>query len=380
MNLSRLSTPFDFCSFFLQATLLAVSNSAFAKIPQDELTQLTADVNKLTNVRSFPDHIFCSDASSAHNPHCCVTAAYVSSQANPLPSPIFSDWVQVLNLHIAPGSVAAASLANGAKLPVTGGVLDVAVATSVSFTTADGFSTATVTTADIKTCKGVVHIIDTLLLTSDLAPSPSPAEFHANGIQKADDGTYPVCAGEWGQMNGTEPCGIRVGPTGTVELGEYFGGVIGVFGTDAAVGEIDSCFITSVAQMFEQQICEYDWLNVDVVDATGAAVQEKRIECLPSETATTCACVAPFAQKAIDSQIRGDSGQSVVGGVISDKKWAGNIGLNSFLQILLAKAKPQTVSIEAANAGGRVQNKLKVEKILTELLSVSACPDAAATS
>lgn len=281
--------------------------------------------------------------------------------------------VQILNLHIAPGSVAAASLADGAQLPVSGGVLSVSVADSISFTTADGFSTAKVTTADIKTCKGTVHIIDSLLLTSDLAVSPSPAEIHANGITKADDGTYPVCAGEWGDLTGSEPCGIRVAETGAVEVGEYFGGVIGVLNTDAAVGEIDSCFITSVAQMFAQQICEYDWVNIDVVDAAGVAQKEKRIECLPSETATTCACVVPFSQKAIDTQIRGDSGQAVVGGMISDKKWAGNIGLNAFLQVLQAKAKPVAVTIEAADAGGRLQNKLKVEQTLTEILSVSAC-------
>ena len=52
--------PFKFCSL-LQTTLLAVSNNAFANIAQEDLTQLTADMTKLTSVR-YRSVLFCCNA------------------------------------------------------------------------------------------------------------------------------------------------------------------------------------------------------------------------------------------------------------------------------------------------------------------------------
>ena len=72
----------------------------------------------------------------------------------------------ILSLHVLEGSFKAADLADGQAVTTLGGTtLTVSVATSgmISFTAAGGGPVATVIAADLMSCGGVLHIIDTAL-------------------------------------------------------------------------------------------------------------------------------------------------------------------------------------------------------------------------
>lgn len=258
--------------------------------------------------------------------------------------------MQILNLHVSPEPVAAASLTDGANLNIaTGDDLNVTVSDGrITFTTPDGVSNATVTTADIMTCKSYVHIIDSVLLTGGLV---SPESAHADGITRGVDGKYAVCSGQWGEMAGPAACGISVSNNGTVEVGEFFGGFNGYFSEEAGDGEDEGCFKQSIAEIFSQPLCKFE-------QAIGG--QTDVIECLPPADGKVCVCLAPFGQRITDEQ--------------SGRNWPGNIGFNSFLQRLRSRARPiKHDFIEFADNGGRMENQLKVEETLTGMLSVTDC-------
>jgi hypothetical protein len=161
--------------------------------------------------------------------------------------------MQVLNRHVIPVALPAASLENGRQVAtVTGGFLNVTVSEgTVSFTTSDGASTARVIEPDIEMCNGYIHIIDTILLPGDrplngtLVPDgavldangseaaaapvqvtegglPAPLIPHVSGITPNENDVYSVCSGRWAplEFSGPEPCGIRVRPSGVVNVGE----------------------------------------------------------------------------------------------------------------------------------------------------------------
>lgn len=319
-------------------TLLAPSNSALNSIPMEQLNDVTADQDLLSTI---------------------------------------------LNLHMIPIPVPAASFSDGATIATLAGFLDVSVSDGlVSFTTPDGTASATVTQADIKTCKGYVHIIDSVLIPADLlsdspvttlppgafgpssaapiaappvdvlpigvapvgAPAApinttSPLGIHANGVTRAEDGTYTVCAGRWApkQFQGPEPCGIRVRSTGVVNVGSEFGGVNGVFSAEASDGEDNSCFKESLARMFGQKLCAFNAVSGGIA-------------CLPEADGSLCVCLAPFGQPYVKE---------------NNRKWEGNIGFDRFLKILRSRAK-----LEAGDVDG---NKFKLELTLQKLLKAETC-------
>jgi hypothetical protein len=75
--------------------------------------------------------------------------------------------VQVLGLHVIEGAAFAANLSDGMMVATFNNqqlTVSIAANGSVSFTGPDGGTTATVTEADIVSCKGVIHILDALIL------------------------------------------------------------------------------------------------------------------------------------------------------------------------------------------------------------------------
>jgi hypothetical protein len=85
--------------------------------------------------------------------------------------------LQILGIHIIPGAVKAADLSDGQVVTTMNGEqLTVSVKPgTITFTAPDGGMVGTVIKADIMSCKGVVHIIDMVLIPGDV-PAPEPEE------------------------------------------------------------------------------------------------------------------------------------------------------------------------------------------------------------
>lgn len=171
--------------------------------------------------------------------------------------------VQVLKLHVVPGVAPSALLRSGEKLnTISGTALTVHEAGSSPKFTAGG-SIAAVITPDLMSCKGVVHIIDTVLVAPSMlavtpgatagvggttpespttgpggssadgtvtvpetqTPEPVPAPVaetplgrpdHSAGVKPGPDGKWSICAGSWGVMSGNRPCGVRAATNGKI--------------------------------------------------------------------------------------------------------------------------------------------------------------------
>ena len=82
--------------------------------------------------------------------------------------------LQVLGLHVIEGAFKAADLSDGRTLTTLGGAtLTVSLGDgTVSFTAGDGANVGTVLTADLMSCSGVLHIIDTALSPPTSATNP----------------------------------------------------------------------------------------------------------------------------------------------------------------------------------------------------------------
>jgi hypothetical protein len=77
---------------------------------------------------------------------------------------------QVLKTHVIGAPVLSTELQEGQSVtPLSEVALKVSLANGVTFSTADGASSAAVTKADIKACNSVVHLIDSVLLPGNLA-------------------------------------------------------------------------------------------------------------------------------------------------------------------------------------------------------------------
>lgn len=298
-----------------------------------------------------------------------------------------SSRVQILQLHVVTSSVSAASLVDGAYLPtVTGGFLNVSLSEgSASFVTADGASNATVIGADLKSCKGYVHVIDNILLTDELkaglGPLGSgnttvPGETTVPGgnttvtvpgnttvvnpgnttlppavpptgpdlnVTRGEDGKYTVCSGRWApqKFQGPEPCGIRVRSTGVVNIGTQYAGDNGYFSIDAADGLDDPCFKASLAAMFGQTLCQFK-------DVEGG------VECLAEADGSNCICLAPLGKPAVKE---------------NNRKWDGNIDFNRFLKILRSRANLE----DSSSAATLSENKAKTELGLQDILNIVNC-------
>ena len=107
-----------------EITVLAPSNGAFTDLSAEELTALIGNTGELT---------------------------------------------EVLQRHVIEGAVKAADLSDGQTVTTLGGEeLTVSVAgDTITFTAAEGGTVATVVTADLMSCKGVVHIISEVLIPGD---------------------------------------------------------------------------------------------------------------------------------------------------------------------------------------------------------------------
>lgn len=77
--------------------------------------------------------------------------------------------LQVLELHIIEGAVLSDDLIDGMIVPTLSGLnLTVGVSNgTVTFTAPEMGNVATVITPDVRSCEGVVHIIDTVLIPGD---------------------------------------------------------------------------------------------------------------------------------------------------------------------------------------------------------------------
>ena len=109
-----------------ELTILAPNNGAFSDLSTEELAALIANTGELT---------------------------------------------EVLQRHVIEGAVKAADLSDGQTVTTLGGEeLTVSVAgDTITFTAAEGGTVATVVTADLMSCKGVVHIISEVLIPGDEA-------------------------------------------------------------------------------------------------------------------------------------------------------------------------------------------------------------------
>ena len=107
-----------------ELTILAPNNGAFSDLSTEELAALIANTGELT---------------------------------------------EVLQRHVIEGAVKAADLSDGQTVTTLGGEeLTVSVAgDTITFTAAEGGTVATVVTADLMSCKGVVHIISEVLIPGD---------------------------------------------------------------------------------------------------------------------------------------------------------------------------------------------------------------------
>ena len=107
-----------------EVTVLAPNNGAFTDLSAEELAALIANTGELT---------------------------------------------EVLQRHVIEGAVKAADLSDGQTVTTLGGEeLTVSVAgDTITFTAAEGGTVATVVTADLMSCKGVVHIISEVLIPGD---------------------------------------------------------------------------------------------------------------------------------------------------------------------------------------------------------------------
>ena len=94
--------------------------------------------------------------------------------------------VQVLKLHVVPGAAPANLLTSGEKLSTLSGT-SVTVHEAGSQTKfSDGRSIAAVTTPDVTSCKGVVHIIDTVLVAPSMLASTTQASNNDDGAAATD--------------------------------------------------------------------------------------------------------------------------------------------------------------------------------------------------
>lgn len=360
-------------------TVLAPSNTAFANIPEEELNMLLDNESNLT---------------------------------------------QVLKFHVVPGVAPANLLRSGEKLSTLSGT-PVTVHEAGSRTKfSDGRSIAAATTPDVTSCKGLIHVIDTVLVApsmlasttqasdndaattnpssgEDVAESTSessdddaagtgtdatgtgssetpPAsgtgtdpeaqptgrpDYSITGVKAGSDGKWRVCAGSFDARDEwNRPCGFRVATNGKVTLGEYFGGFDGYFSFDPSDSH-ENCFNRAVVAMFGLKTCEYNVVTLDEDLEPMDGENDINIDCQVPADGTLCACAAAeYLQPAIKSQ-RG--------------KWPGNVGLREFMKILRHLAAPVNYEypddLEVANNGGRVANQKLVEDVFTSMINVVDC-------
>ena len=103
--------------------------------------------------------------------------------------------MQVVAALVIEGAIKAADLKDGQSVTTTGGVeLTVSVADgTVIFATADGATSATVVTADIMSCKGVVHVISGVLIPSGGDDTPAGEEpVEETPVEETPAGEEPV--------------------------------------------------------------------------------------------------------------------------------------------------------------------------------------------
>lgn len=390
-------------------TLLAPSNAAFAKIPEEELNMVLGNKDKLTHVRSFPLH---PSTSTAVVQRLVWQYRHVFRLHIGCVIPTLNLLgLQMLKLHVIPGIAPASLLKHGEQLSTLAGVpVTVTEAGSnTKFSVVTGGSVAAVTTPDILSCKGVVHIIDTVLKPPKKLPpqAAAPAETtpaaaaetpsaaaaetpsaaaaetppaaaaetppvvtttpvgrpnHSSGVKPGPDGKWSVCYGNFGKLTGTNACGVRVRVNGQVTIGEYFGGFDGYFSLDPSDAH-ENCFNRAVARMFEQQFCEYTEVPLfEDLDMDGK--NDTNIECQLPADGSLCVCQAnTYGEPAIKGQ-RGN-------------KWPGNQGVSAFLKLLRDNAAPVNYDypgdIEVADNGGRQENQRKVEEAFTALVNVVNC-------
>lgn len=162
-----------------------------------------------------------------------------------------SRCVQILKLHVIPGIAPQNLIKHGEKLSTVAGVPVTVVEGGANTKISAGVAVAAVITADVLSCKGVVHIIDTVLVAPKMfvpptvatspaaaapqavgatepepvAPVPAPVSTpplgrpnHANGVKPGPDGKWSVCAGNYGKLTGESACGVRVSRTGKVTV------------------------------------------------------------------------------------------------------------------------------------------------------------------
>lgn len=326
-------------------TVLAPSNAAFAKIPDEESQALLSDDGNLT---------------------------------------------QVLALHIIPDVVTRKELSNGAKFSTFADDSLRVVEGGSNIRLSAGGATARVINADIFSCSGVVHIIDTVLVAPDMyaddtsetdtgderaepqepmdpiepeeiAPPPPPP---AQDPQPGPDKKWTVCIGSYGKMSSDDACGVRVSRNGKVTVGEYFGGFDGFFSFNPADSH-ENCFNRAVVRAFGLNICGY---SVIPAPADSDAEEEEagpgtEIVCKEPEDGSMCACAANrYGEPAIWEQRR---------------NWPGNKGVIEFLKQLRLRANPVDFEYprdqELADSGGRVENQRKVEEAFTAMVNVREC-------
>ena len=133
-----------------EVTVLAPNNGAFTDLSAEELAALIANTGELT---------------------------------------------EVLQRHVIEGAVKAADLSDGQTVTTLGGEeLTVSVAgDTITFTAAEGGTVATVVTADLMSCKGVVHIISEVLIPGDepeLGGGDEPAS--ETPVEETPAGETPV--------------------------------------------------------------------------------------------------------------------------------------------------------------------------------------------
>jgi uncharacterized surface protein with fasciclin (FAS1) repeats len=164
-------------------TVLAPVDSAFAMISTEDIAALLAVKPALIEVRfrslrCDPTHLVLLCVA------CAMYTARLLIQLFCCTAIHAACCVQILNLHVIPGVYKAADFANLSEVETLGGAkLYVSVeGGKVTFTGPDGGTSATVTEADLMSCKGVVHKIDFLLvpgipenkMIESIVPTPAP--------------------------------------------------------------------------------------------------------------------------------------------------------------------------------------------------------------
>lgn len=195
------------------------------------------------------------------------------------------------------------------------------------------------------------------------APSPqppsSPPTSSADRIAPGPDGRYRVCVNgdseQWGDWEIFRPCGVRVHADGAVDLAEWFGGFDGYPAVDPADGH-ETCFNSAVAEMFRVPLCKFS-RTTDTVDGR----TEAAISCMEAADGSQCVCAADDKTPSL----------------LSQRGWAGNVGIIKFLETLRTRANPTNYDFpedeEVADAGGRMDNVVLVQREFEKMITVEPC-------